>query len=78
MPNGKGFMQTHGMNKMRGNQILFHHDCITKVNHEVLQESDYENDINIYLYSDDNELKNMAKRVYGTCKLYVHKNVLKR
>lgn len=78
MPNGKGFMQTHGMNKMRGNQILFHHDCITKVNHEVLQESDYENDINMYLYGDKNELDNMAKIAYGKCKLYAQRKILKQ
>ena len=49
MPNGKGFMQTHGMNKIRGNQILFHHDCVIKVNHEALQESDYDDDLVVFI-----------------------------
>ena len=66
MPNGKGFMPTHGMNKMRGNQILFHHDCITKVNHEVLQESDFNDNLNVYLYRNKEELDRMAKIAYGT------------
>lgn len=65
------------MNGMRGNQILFYHNCITKINHEDLQESDYENDINIYLYSNKNELNNIAKRAYGIYKLYAWKNILK-
>ena len=78
MPNGKGFMQTHGMNKMRGNQILFHHDCITKVNHEVLEESDFNDNLNVYLYGNKEELDRMAKIAYGTCKLYARGKVLKQ
>ena len=32
MTNRKGFIQTHGMNRIRGNKILFHHNCIIKIN----------------------------------------------
>ena len=71
-------MQTHGMNRIRGNEILFHHDCIMKVNHEYLQESDYDDDLVVLLYSEKNELDEMAKKAYGTNKLYARKSVLKQ
>ena len=61
MPNGKGFMQTHRMNKIRGNQILFHHDCVIKVNHETLQESDYDEDLVVFLYGEKDKLDEMEK-----------------
>ena len=59
------------MNKIRGNQILFHHDCIIKVNHEALKESDFHDDLIVYLYGEKDKLDEMAKRSYGTNKLYV-------
>ena len=55
---------------MRGNQILFHHYFITKVNYEVLQESDFNNHLNVYLYGYKEEHDIMANIAYETCKLY--------
>ena len=66
------------MNRIRGNQILFHHDCIVKVNHEVLQESDYDDDLIVFLYGEKDQLDEMAKKAYGTNKLYARGNVLKQ
>ena len=71
-------MQTHGMNKIRGNQILFHHDSVIKVNHDTLQESDYDDDLVVFLYGEKDKLDEMAKKAYGTNKLYARKNVLKQ
>ena len=48
------------MSRMRGNQILFHHDCIVKVNHKVLQELDYDDNLVIYLYSEKDQLDEIA------------------
>ena len=41
-------MQTHGMNKVKGNQILFHREYVIKVNHEALQQSDYYVDLVVF------------------------------
>ena len=58
------------MNRITGNQILFHHDCIIKVNYEVLQESDYDDGLVVFLYGKKYELDEMTKKAYGTNKLY--------
>ena len=78
IPNGNGFMQTYDMNKIRVNQILFHHNCVIKVNYEALQESDYDDDLVVFLYGEKDKLDEMAKKAYGTNKLYARKNVLKQ
>ena len=66
------------MYRMRENQILFHHDCIIKVNHEVFQESDYDDDLVVFLYDEKDQFHEIAKKAYGTNKLYARRNVLKQ
>ena len=63
---------------MRGNQILFYHNFMTKVNYEILKEYNINNDINTYLYSNKDELNRLAKRAYVIYKLYLQKNILKQ
>ena len=51
------------MYRMRGNQILFYHDFIIKVNHEVFQESDYDDDLVVFLYGEKDQLDEMEKKL---------------
>ena len=76
IPNRNSFIQNHGMNRIRGNKILFDHNYIVKVNHKVLQELDYDDDLAIYLYGKKDQLNKIAKKAYGKNKLYECKNVL--
>ena len=56
-------MQTHSMNKIRGNQILFYHDCVIKVNHEALQESDYDDDLVVFYMVKKTNLMKWQKKL---------------
>ena len=47
---------------MRGNKILFHHNFITKVNYKVLNDTDLNNDITMYLYDNKKEINRLEKK----------------
>ena len=66
------------MNKMRRNQILFHYNYIIKINYEVLQKSNFNNYLNVYLYRNKEKIHIMVKIAYRTYKSYTRGKVLKQ
>ena len=77
-PNGRGFQQSHGMNAMRGNQILFAHDAPHKVCHAGLEESDLRDLLEVNFLNEKDSVDQMAKRALGSSKLYARIHVLRQ
>ncbi|CAJ1966339.1 unnamed protein product [Cylindrotheca closterium] len=76
--NGQGFQRTFGRNTMRGNQILFSHDSVEKVEHELVTKDDLDAIMKVLFYNEKGRDDAMAKRAYGTSKLYARTNVLRQ
>lgn len=66
------------INIMRGNKILFHHNFITKVNYKVLNDTDLNNDITMYLYDNKKEINRLEKKSIWYMQTIQKKNLLKQ
>ena len=78
LPNGRGWQKNYTMNSIRGNQILFLQDTISKVNHAVLNSQLLDDMFQVVFYDGNNKIDLMAKKAFGTSTLYARPFVLKK
>ncbi|KAL3931624.1 MAG: hypothetical protein SGBAC_011222 [Bacillariaceae sp.] len=77
-PNGSGFQQNHGMNAMRGNQVLFAHDSVSQVNHATITDDELDAVLTVQFYNDRDQVDSLARKAYGTSKLFARTRVLRQ
>ncbi|CAJ1935876.1 unnamed protein product [Cylindrotheca closterium] len=63
---------------MRGNQIIFSHDSVEKVNHVLVSKEDLDNITKVHFYNEKGRDNVLAWKTYGTSKLYDCSSVLQQ
>ncbi|CAJ1941425.1 unnamed protein product [Cylindrotheca closterium] len=63
---------------MRGNQIIFSHDSVEKVNHVLVSKEDLDDITKVHFYNEKGRDDALAWKTYGTSKLYDCSSVLQQ